>query len=48
MDGVIDAYFSKDIRILVSDPAKVDIQGIKATLAEHDIKPSMVAQVGSI
>ena len=48
MDGIVDAYFDKDIRILVSDPEKVTIAGIKDTLAKHDIKPSLVAQVGSI
>ena len=48
MEGIIDAYFHKDIRILVSDPEKVNIQGIKEALAKHDITPSMVAQVGSI
>ena len=48
MDGVIDAYFAEDIRILVSDPSKVNISAIKAALAEHDINPSTVAQVASL
>jgi len=48
MDGIVDAYFGEDIRILVSNPKKVTIDGIRATLAEFDIKPSLVAQVGSI
>lgn len=48
MDGVIDAYFAEDIRILVSDPSKVNIPAIKATLAEYGIKPNTVAQVASL
>ena len=45
---MIDAYFDKEIRILVSDPGKVSMQDLKATLAEHDINPSKVSLGRSI
>lgn len=48
MDGVIDAYFADDIRILVSDPSSVSIPAVTATLAEHDIKPNSVTEVRSL
>jgi hypothetical protein len=48
MDGIVDAYFGDDIRILVSDPSLVDSESIKATLNKLEIVPSMVANVGSI
>ncbi len=48
MDGVIDAYFAEDIRILISDPSKVDSAAIEATLAELEIKHEGVSKVDSL
>ncbi|MFT5290710.1 MAG: hypothetical protein ACI8QS_001743 [Planctomycetota bacterium] len=48
MDGVIDAYFGEDIRILISDPTKVSAAAITAILAELEIEPASISQVDSL
>ena len=48
MDGVIDAYFGDDIRILIADPNKVDEAAITATLNELEIEFQTVSQVDSL
>ncbi len=48
MDGVIDAYFGDDIRILIADPSKADTAAITATLAEHGITPGSVSKVDTL